>query len=109
MRGWGSWVIVGALMTHGIGKKICAASEKACVDEPSAYSERHGRGNGPYPPIFPKLLDPSLRPDPYLPDSAQAILAAKGWRDSDGDRFLDRDGRRFRFTLLTPGQRTVRT
>ncbi len=57
---------------------------------------------GPYPPIFPKLLDPSLRPDPYLPDSAQAILAAKGWRDSDGDRFLDRDGQRFRFTLLTP-------
>ena len=41
MRGWGSWVIVGALMTHGIGKKICAVSEKACVDEPSAYSEPH--------------------------------------------------------------------
>lgn len=56
---------------------------------------------GPYPPIFRKVADPSLRPDPYLPDSARAILAAKGWSDSDGDEVLDRDGRPFRFTLLT--------
>lgn len=56
---------------------------------------------GPYPPIFRRVFDPTLEPDPYLPDSARAILAAKGWRDSDGDGVLDRGGRPFRFTLLT--------
>ncbi len=56
---------------------------------------------GPYPPIFRRLADPDLQPDPYLPDSARAILAARGWRDTDGDGVLDRNGRAFRFTLLT--------
>lgn len=57
---------------------------------------------GPYPPIFSKLVDPTLQPDPYLPDSALAILAAVGWRDSDGDGVLDRDGQAFAFTMLIP-------
>jgi peptide/nickel transport system substrate-binding protein len=56
---------------------------------------------GPYPPIFGEVSDPSLQPDPYLPDSARAILASRGWQDSDGDGVLDRDGTAFRFTLLT--------
>ncbi|NIR46421.1 MAG: hypothetical protein GWN99_18420 [Gemmatimonadetes bacterium] len=56
---------------------------------------------GPYPPIFAEVSDPSLEPDPYLPDSARAVLAAQGWRDSDGDGLLDREGTPFSFTLLT--------
>ena len=56
---------------------------------------------GPYPPIFRDLVDPDLEPDPYQPDSARAILAARGWSDSDADGVLDRRGRPFRFTLLT--------
>jgi peptide/nickel transport system substrate-binding protein len=64
---------------------------------------------GPYPPIFRRLVDPDLRPDPYLPDSARAILAARGWRDSDGDGVLDRGGRPFRFTLLTQAGNTRRS
>jgi len=56
---------------------------------------------GPYPPIFGDVVDPTVTPDPYLPDSALAMLTARGWSDSDGDGVLDRDGRAFRFTLLT--------
>ena len=56
---------------------------------------------GPYPPIFGDVVDPTLTADPYLPDSARAILAESGWSDNDGDGVLDRDGRAFRFTLLT--------
>ncbi len=56
---------------------------------------------GPYPPIFSKVADPSLEPDPHLADSARAILASRGWSDTDGDDILDKDGRPFRFTLLT--------
>jgi peptide/nickel transport system substrate-binding protein len=55
---------------------------------------------GPYPPIFGAVADPVLRPDPHLPDSARAILAAHGWRDRDEDGLLDRGGIPFRFTLL---------
>ncbi len=56
---------------------------------------------GPYPQVFGDVVDPDLVPDPYLPDSARALLAAKGWDDSDGDGVLDRNGQTFRFTLLT--------
>jgi peptide/nickel transport system substrate-binding protein len=56
---------------------------------------------GPYPSIFQTLVDPSIQADPHLPDSSIAILAGRGWRDSDGDGVLDRDGQPFRFTLLT--------
>ncbi len=65
--------------------------------------EDHARpAAGPYPPIFGDVADPEVRSDPYLPDSARAILAAHGWRDRDEDGLLDRDGVPFRFTLLTP-------
>ncbi len=63
-----------------------------------AYAEPAG---GPYPPIFRDLVDPSTGFDLYGPDSARAILEAKGWTDSDGDGIRERAGVRFAFTLLT--------
>jgi peptide/nickel transport system substrate-binding protein len=57
--------------------------------------------SGPYPPIFRKLADSEVRPDPYMPDSARALLDAIGWRDDDGDGIRERDGQPLRFTLLT--------
>ena len=45
--------------------------------------------------------DPSLRPLPYDPDAARALLKESGWEDRDGDGLLDRDGRPFRFDLET--------
>ncbi len=64
---------------------------------------------GPYPSIFRQLSDPAVVADPYLPDSAQAILAARGWRDGDGDGVVERAGRPFRFTLLTQADNERRT
>lgn len=57
---------------------------------------------GPYAPIFKDLYDPRRMP-PLQYDTAQAkrILEAKGWRDADGDGIREKDGRPFRFTLLT--------
>jgi peptide/nickel transport system substrate-binding protein len=43
--------------------------------------------------------DPSLRPLPYDPDAARALLKESGFTDKDGDGLVDRDGRPFRFTL----------
>src|SRR5690606_3513493 len=57
---------------------------------------------GPYPPIFRDLYDPEGQaPLPYDPDEARRILESKGWRDTNGDGILDRDGRPFSFTLMT--------
>jgi peptide/nickel transport system substrate-binding protein len=57
---------------------------------------------GPYPPIFADLFDARrdlpLRHDPA---GARRILESRGWRDTNGDGILDRDGKPFRFTLLT--------
>ena len=45
--------------------------------------------------------DRSLQPLPYDPAEARRILAAKGWRDSDGDGVLDRNGKPFAFEILS--------
>jgi peptide/nickel transport system substrate-binding protein len=47
-------------------------------------------------------------PLPFSPRAARALLAKDGWRDSDGDGTLDRDGQPLRFTLLVPTSSTVR-
>jgi peptide/nickel transport system substrate-binding protein len=40
---------------------------------------------------------PAIR---YDPAEARRLLASAGWRDSDGDRILDREGKRLTFELL---------
>ncbi len=42
-----------------------------------------------------------LEPWPYDPARATALLAEEGWIDSDGDGVLDKDGKPFRFAILT--------
>jgi peptide/nickel transport system substrate-binding protein len=46
--------------------------------------------------------DPGLQPLPYDPVRAKAHLKEAGWVDHDGDGVLDKDGVKFRFTLLGP-------
>jgi peptide/nickel transport system substrate-binding protein len=41
-------------------------------------------------------------PLPYDPEQARQLLHEAGWRDGDGGGVRERDGRPFRFTLLTP-------
>ena len=43
--------------------------------------------------------DPDLRPLPYDPSAARALLRDAGWEDRDGDGLVDREGRPFRFEL----------
>jgi peptide/nickel transport system substrate-binding protein len=45
--------------------------------------------------------DPNVHPWPYDPQEAARILAAKGWKDTDGDGVLDKDSKPFAFELLT--------
>lgn len=45
--------------------------------------------------------DKTLHPWPYDPAGARRILAAKGWKDTDGDGILDRGGKKFSFELTS--------
>ncbi|MDQ1284959.1 MAG: peptide/nickel transport system substrate-binding protein [Thermodesulfobacteriota bacterium] len=38
---------------------------------------------------------------PYDPDKAKEMLAEAGWKDTDGDGILDKDGKPFEFTIIT--------
>jgi peptide/nickel transport system substrate-binding protein len=44
--------------------------------------------------------DDRIEPWPYDPAEASRLLDEAGWRDSDGDGVLDKNGRPFKFTLL---------
>ncbi|MBN2452873.1 MAG: peptide-binding protein [Candidatus Omnitrophica bacterium] len=39
-------------------------------------------------------------PVPYDPGKARVLLGEAGWRDSDGNGYLDKDGKDFEFTLI---------
>lgn len=53
--------------------------------------------------------DPELEPLPFDPEAARALLAEAGFRDDDRDGTLERDGRPFRFELLTNSGNRTRT
>ncbi len=57
-------------------------------------------GVGPIPPALWNFHG-ELAADDFDPEHARTLLAAAGWRDSDGDGVLERDGRDFRFEILT--------
>ena len=42
-----------------------------------------------------------VKPSPFDPALARQWLSEAGWTDADGDGFLDKEGRKFSFTLLT--------
>lgn len=53
-------------------------------------------------------FDSTLAPWPFDPERARQMLADLGWRDSDGNGVLDRDGKPFRFALSTNGDNRIR-
>jgi len=56
--------------------------------------------NGPYKPGTWQYND-NVKPRPYDPDKSRRLLAEAGWADTDGDGWLDKDGRPFFFSIIT--------
>lgn len=54
-------------------------------------------------PMHPILwaYDDSIHPVPYDPSGAREMLEEEGWRDLDGDGVLEKNGKPFRFELIT--------
>lgn len=62
---------------------------------------------GPFPPQS-WAYNPNVVDFPYDIARAKALLAEAGWKDSDGDGVLDKDGKKFEFTLITNQGNKVR-
>jgi len=45
--------------------------------------------------------NPAVKPYDYDPEKARAMLASIGWKDSNGDGYLEKGGKVFEFTILT--------
>ena len=62
----------------------------------------HGLAETAVTPFMPgSAFQPAdLKPWPYAPAQAKKLLAEAGWRDSDGDGILEKDGRKFTFTMM---------
>lgn len=54
----------------------------------------------PYKPGT-RWSNPNLQPYPYDPAKAKALLAKAGFQDSDGDGYLEKNGKPFSFEILT--------
>jgi peptide/nickel transport system substrate-binding protein len=55
---------------------------------------------GPYVPgTWP--YNPEVKKYEYNPGKAKALLKSVGWRDDDGDGILEKQGKKFEFTILT--------
>lgn len=62
--------------------------------------------------ITPELCNvhnDAIPPFKYDAEKAKALFAEAGWSDTDGDGILDKDGQKFRFTLVTNRENARRT
>ncbi len=63
--------------------------------------------SGPFPNHL-WYYNPNVKPLPYDPQKARALLSEAGWKDRDGDGILDQDGKPFRFKLITNSGNDIR-
>lgn len=60
-------------------------------------------------PFYPGYVPRSEAPiPPYDPGRARKLLAQVGWRDEDGDGFLEKDGQPLRVNVTTNGENPIR-
>ncbi len=58
------------------------------------------KATGPYRPDM-WYYNPDVKKYPYNPEKAKELLAEAGWKDTDGDGILDKNGKKFEFTIMT--------
>ena len=64
-----------------------------------------GKGDVASGTIWPRspVYNRAIRPYPYDPEKALKLLKEAGWHDNNMDHVLEREGRRFTFTLFVNG------
>ncbi|MGZ4779737.1 MAG: ABC transporter substrate-binding protein, partial [Thermoanaerobaculia bacterium] len=74
-----------------------------CIDLQSIIANLfHGTARAISGPFTPDqwAYNPQVPVVPFDPAGARQLLEAAGWKDTDGDGILDRDGKPFRFDLM---------
>lgn len=74
-----------------------AIDKQKIVDK--VYAGKRTIARGVLPPGFPGFNEENKVPYPYDPDKARALLSEAGWLDTDGDGFLDKDGKKLVLNL----------
>lgn len=64
------------------------------------------QATGPFPPNM-WFANPNVKPYEYDPDQARALLAEAGWKPAS-DGVLQKDGKKFEFTLITNHPNEIR-
>jgi peptide/nickel transport system substrate-binding protein len=62
----------------------------------------------PVSPIFKYFVNPNLDEYSYDPEKAKSILLKQGWRDTNNNGVIDKNGTEFKFTLTFPGGNPLR-
>lgn len=78
-------------LTHAVNKQEIIDGVLLGLGQPAT---------GPYKPDT-WVYNPNIKRYPYDPERARQLLAEAGWSDSDGDGILDKDGKKFSFTIVT--------
>ncbi len=82
-----------------------AINKKAIVE--GVYQGLAIPATGPFPPAS-WACNPDVKGPEYDPQKALALLKDAGWEDHNGDGILDKDGKDFKFTLITNNANKVR-
>jgi peptide/nickel transport system substrate-binding protein len=64
--------------------------------------------SGPVAPIFKDAFNKDLKPREYDPAKAKELFKREGWNDSDNDGIMEKNGKKFSFTLNYPGGNPLR-
>lgn len=84
-----------------------ALNRQTIIDE---YLMGHGELMvGPIAPIYKSDLDLLQKPIEFNINEAKKILKDEGWIDSDGDGILEKNGKKFSFTINVPSGNPLRT
>ena len=62
-------------------------------------------GKAPVPPSLDFGFDQLNDPNAYNPERAKTLLAEAGWKDTDGDKILDKDGQKLSLRIVTYNSR----
>ncbi|MDD2715346.1 MAG: peptide-binding protein [Candidatus Wallbacteria bacterium] len=82
-----------------VRQALCLATDRQKIIDNALY----GMGTlitGPFPPFF-WAYDKSVKPWPYDPEKARQMLNESGWKDTDSDGILERDGKKFQVEIVT--------